>query len=207
MFCEKCGKEIKEGTSFCPYCGAAVKEGTANKDLMNTRNSGQTAGTQEKSNRVLPMVAGAVALLLAGIVGGVFLFRGKSEKADSGTSDILLADAISAEDESWQELEPLYDRVEVPVIDIRAANYTPGTKSAGILWDSSLFYWLEDVDQESSEDGYLAKCPVNRMLLRNAEDESLIQYEIYKDPETGEIYKIVSIEQGAEEMHLTDYYY
>lgn len=22
MFCEKCGKEIKDGDKFCPYCGA-----------------------------------------------------------------------------------------------------------------------------------------------------------------------------------------
>lgn len=191
MFCTKCGKEIKEGASFCPYCGAPVGEIKA-------------VGADGKKLPLVPLVAGAAVLLLAGIVGGIFLFRGRSE---SGTNDKLLAEGTAAADESWQELEPLYDGVEVPVIDIHAVNYAAGIKSPGLLWDSSLFYWLEDVDQESSEDGYLAKCMVNRMLLRNAEDESLIQYEIYRDPETGEIYKIVSIEQGAEEMHLTDYYY
>lgn len=25
MFCEKCGKEIKDGDKFCPYCGAENK--------------------------------------------------------------------------------------------------------------------------------------------------------------------------------------
>ena len=25
MFCEKCGKEIKDGDNFCPYCGAENK--------------------------------------------------------------------------------------------------------------------------------------------------------------------------------------
>ena len=26
MFCENCGKEIKDENKFCPYCGASVYE-------------------------------------------------------------------------------------------------------------------------------------------------------------------------------------
>lgn len=203
MFCIKCGQEIEDGAAFCRYCGTA----TAGNGEDNRENAEKSDQAGKKSHKVL-YIASAAGVLLAVIIGGIFLLRGIFR--GTREEDMLLADgkaAGSTEDENWQDLEPLYEKVEVPVIDIHAVNYTAREKSPGIVWDSTLFYWLEDVDQESSEDGYLAKCPVGRMLFRSAENGSLIQYEIYRDPGTGEIYKIVSVEQGAEELHLTDYYY
>lgn len=34
MYCDKCGKLIKEGSKFCGYCGSTVSEGTGN-DISN----------------------------------------------------------------------------------------------------------------------------------------------------------------------------
>lgn len=34
MYCDKCGKPIKEGSRFCGYCGSPVSEGTGN-DISN----------------------------------------------------------------------------------------------------------------------------------------------------------------------------
>ena len=31
MFCQKCGKQIEEGSQFCPYCGA---KNTAEPEVM-----------------------------------------------------------------------------------------------------------------------------------------------------------------------------
>lgn len=210
MFCKKCGKEIKDDAAFCRYCGAATADsGTGSRENAAVGNAGQSDKMRKKIHTGF-FIAGAASVFLAGFIGGIFLFRGSFGGNGTGAEDRFLADGTlteSAGDENWQDLKPLYEEVEVPVIDIHAVNYTAGTKAPGIVWDSTLFYWLEDIDPGSSEDGYLAKCPVGRMLLRSAEDDSLIQYEVYRDPESGEIYKIVSVEQGAEELHLTDYYY
>lgn len=43
MFCENCGKEIKDENKFCPYCGASVQP------EQNGEQPGAvgTAGTEE----------------------------------------------------------------------------------------------------------------------------------------------------------------
>jgi len=30
MFCEKCGKELREGVKFCPGCGKVIEDAGAN---------------------------------------------------------------------------------------------------------------------------------------------------------------------------------
>lgn len=37
MFCEKCGKELREGVKFCPGCGAALEN--ADENTRNNRNA------------------------------------------------------------------------------------------------------------------------------------------------------------------------
>lgn len=210
MFCKKCGKEIRDDAAFCRYCGTATAgSGEGNRKNAAGGSAGQSDKAWKKSHAGF-YIAGTAGVLLAGFIGGIFLFRGSFGGNGTGAEDRFLAEGIAIEsvgDVNWQDLKPMYEEVEVPVIDIHAVNYTAGTKAPGMVWDSTLFYWLEDIDPGSSEDGYLAKCHVGRMLLRSAEDDSLIQYEVYRDPKSGEIYKIVSVEQGAEELHLTDYYY
>lgn len=50
MFCNQCGKELKEGAVFCTNCGAKSKNATVeqNNDEINTSNSYQ-AETQSQS--------------------------------------------------------------------------------------------------------------------------------------------------------------
>ena len=33
MFCENCGREIKEESKFCPYCGCEIKNNSLNNEL------------------------------------------------------------------------------------------------------------------------------------------------------------------------------
>ena len=224
MLCKKCGAEIKEGSKFCAKCGTPVEEAGAtetdagkNRDANEVTAEVQSASTGQSTARKLPavsMAAGAIVLLLAAVigVGSFFLFRGKD---DSGAVDPVTGDNTvigeniedNAENIDWQEMIPLYTIEDVPSVNIHEQNYTAAAKAPGIAWDSTLFYWLEDVDQTSSEDGYLARCPISKMLLRNAESGNIIQYEIYRDPNSSEIYKIVSIEQVGEALQLVDYYY
>lgn len=102
---------------------------------------------------------------------------------------------------------PLYSIPDVAWVDLTAENHTLGVKQPGMTWDSTLFYWLEDVDTGSSEDGYLAQCRVTKTLLRDAQSQKLRQYEIYSDPANGAVYKIVSIEPTEGGLALVDYYY
>ena len=40
MFCEKCGKEIKDGDKFCPYCGAENKINKEDPSVHVINNTG-----------------------------------------------------------------------------------------------------------------------------------------------------------------------
>lgn len=73
---------------------------------------------------------------------------------------------------SWEDLEPLYNIADVASVDLYAQNHTPAEKVQGISWDSTLFYWLEDIDQTSSEDGYIAGCHIGKTMLRDAQDSA-----------------------------------
>ena len=226
MVCKKCGAEIKEGNKFCAKCGTPVEEVAAvasdagsHRDVSQPKTEGKLASAGQPSGKKLPLVPIAVgaAVLLVAVAVGVGSFFFLRERDDSGSADPATGgNTILGENSGdntgnagidWQEMTPLYTIEDAPSVNIHAQNYTAGTKAPGIAWDNTLFYWLEDVDQTSTEDGYLAKCPITKMLLRNAENGRLIQYEIYRDPNTNEIYKIVSIEQTGENLHLVDYYY
>lgn len=229
MLCKKCGAEIKEGSKFCAKCGTPVEEvKVVETDVEATRESSQPEEVQStidtaKKKPVISIAAGIAALLLVGAVGvGSAFFFGRNsgpeqeetigsvqydpEKEERESAENI-ADKIQSEEPVWVSLTPQYSIPDVPSIDIYASNFTPNEKSQGIVWDSTLFYWLEDVNVNSSEDGYLAQCRITKNLLRNAESGNLIQYEIYHDPNTDEIYKIVSIEQSGDNLQLVDYYY
>lgn len=133
--------------------------------------------------------------------------EGAVEAGASAEASVEATPDAEAAAKAIAEMTPLYGQLEIPAIDLRVQCVTPGQKQPGITWDSTLFYWLEDVDQTSSEDGYLAKCRVTRTVMRDAQDNKLIEYEVYHDPQTDEIYKIVSIKQQEDELELVDYYY
>ncbi|MCM1543510.1 MAG: zinc-ribbon domain-containing protein [Blautia sp.] len=190
MKCSNCGTEIKEGMLFCPKCG--------------TRQDSQAA--QEKksgiSGRMIAVTALSLAAAVAAITAAVFLFRGREELPGQEDMDISETDQADIIDE-----EPLYSIEDVTAINYLAREYTPGTKEPGMSWNSELFYWLEDADTLSPDDGNIAGCKVSKTLLRDARTGQLSQYEIYSDPDNGSIYKVVSIISGSDGLELTDYYY
>lgn len=206
MICKKCGKQLADGAKFCGGCGAPVEEAK------------QEIGVETEKKKVPIAVIVSAAAVLCVILAGLalFVFRGKKQGEDGpdGNQGETLAEGTvdgngeeNSRETSWEDLEPLYSISDVPTIDIYAQNHVPAEKAQGISWDSTLFYWLEDIDQTSSEDGYIAGCRIGKTLLRDAQDGGLIQYEIYRDPQTAEIYKIVSIRQNGDLVDLVDYYY
>ena len=74
MFCEKCGKEIKDGDKFCPYCGA---ENEINKEEPShdipPDFSVKGAGKKKKGAVI------AIAVLVIIVAIGIFKCSSKDE--------------------------------------------------------------------------------------------------------------------------------
>jgi len=49
MFCEKCGKELPNGSKFCTYCGASLTE--ENSNVGNTLNTENTQAPKVETNK------------------------------------------------------------------------------------------------------------------------------------------------------------
>ncbi len=73
MFCEKCGKELKDGWQKCPYCGQAVGGGAVkNEKKPETPNHPQTAQRERNYKGDVPKKKGKAKKILLG-VGAVLL--------------------------------------------------------------------------------------------------------------------------------------
>lgn len=214
MFCGQCGAELREGATFCHKCGtrqdiipqmAETQQTEAAKPAVaqEAGEPGELPSGNEPSGKKGISVAGIIAIAatgLAAVIGivGMAFFLTADRRNDKGTKDAL--------NENIEEM-PLYSISDVGMVDLSGENHALGVKQPGMAWDSSLFYWLEDVDTTSPDDGYIAKCRVTKTLLRDAQTQKLRQYEMYSDPDSGAIYKIVSIEETEDGVDLVDYYY
>lgn len=92
-------------------------------------------------------------------------------------------------------------------IDLTPQNKQPGKRSKKYKWDRSLFYTLEDVSQESSKDGKINSYRIEKKQFKNAKSGNQMEYEIYHNPETDVINKIVSIEHLNKILEITEYYF
>lgn len=211
MVCRKCGAKLQKGAVYCSKCGTEI----GNAQECPAENAGKDSGEKQGGKRP-PVAALAIAALVIVVLaaGIIFCLIFRSDRLGEGVSDTAgRADSETVDEETKEENIapeeeiPLYSIPDVDTIDIYAINRSPAEKAPGMTWDASLFYWLEDVSRESSEDGYLSRCRISKTLLRSSESGQLIQYEVYRDPETGQIYKIVSIEERDGSLLLTDYYY
>lgn len=85
MFCQKCGKQIREGSRFCPYCGEKNVSGTGTQ-------SQAVPATKEKKKRKkkkTPVVIIAMAVLL---VLGIVIFSGGGSSIPSERLIALVQD-------------------------------------------------------------------------------------------------------------------
>lgn len=211
MICKNCGAELKENAKFCQKCGtpvsaeSAVDETTVNEENVATDNSLSGTGTETNKKKWILGAVGAVCGIA--LIGGIVFAATRGGKDDGIQSDAQQVAVADTEIDNEAET-PLYTITDIGTVDLSVQNHTPGIKQAGIDWDKTMFYWLEDVDQTSTEDGNISKCLLTKTQLRNAATGNIIQYEIYQDAQDGTIYKIVSMEIQAEGGYqLKDYYY
>ena len=235
-FCPKCGAKQSmragQGAGVQPRHDAAVP---IQENPRKSKPAKQVSDKKKTSpGIIIGMAAGgpAAAAAVAGLI--VWLAAGRGESGNviesvagtaaggetpdgagevaggetqDGAGEVSEEETPDGAGEVSGEETPLYSIPDVAWVDLTAENHALGVKQPGMTWDSTLFYWLEDVDTGSSEDGYLAQCRVTKTLLRDAQSQKLRQYEIYSDPANGAVYKIVSIEQAEGSLALVDYYY
>lgn len=66
MFCQSCGKEIKDGSKFCKYCGSEVKnKGT----LSKAPNKPTNANDDDGSKKLIIGALVVVIIILAALIG------------------------------------------------------------------------------------------------------------------------------------------
>lgn len=224
VFCPYCGakqsreqdasKQMDSGQKSGE--GAVETAGQAAAGTGETASAGKPAGEKpsgEKTSGEKPSggkipvaaIAAGVVVLLAAVGVGAFFLTGKSGKEEEdvaasagGVSEAVQEDIVET---------PLYSNVQPGVIDLYAENVNPGEKAAGMGWDNTLFYWLEDCDTTSDADGNIARCRITKTQMFAADNGELIQYEIYHNPDTDSVCKIVSIRKSGDSLTLTDYYY
>lgn len=197
MKCYKCGKEINDGARFCTFCGTEQPiESQAEETVSDKRG---------KTGVIIALCIIAVVLVATAIIMAV-KFTGNSSTPDSKEEQSAETENVTEEVQEVQQ-EPLYTSMEIPTINLNVQNHEPGQKAEGMQWDSSLFYWLEDIDKESEDDGHIYDCVVEKTLRWYEDDNCFIEYNVYRNPDNREIYKIVSIVRYDNELTLTDYYY
>ncbi|WP_276948132.1 zinc-ribbon domain-containing protein [Acetatifactor muris] len=184
---------------------------TPQKAVSPVKKSGLSGGVAAAIAVAVVAVVIVIALVMIFFIPGKQEFEMPVEQHEDAAWESSRATDVAEQSPEKQPEEvseaPLHIIEDVPSVDLGAANHTPGTKQAGMEWDNSLFYWLEDADTLSPEDGNIARCRLTKTLLRNARTGELIQYEIYSDPDSGAVYKIVSVEGADGGLTLTDWYY
>lgn len=100
-----------------------------------------------------------------------------------------------------------YDTEESRTIDVDAENVEAGSRSNDYVWDSTLFYALEDVSADSDADGQINSYFVEKKKFLNKDTNNEMEYEIYHNPDTNIINKIVSIEYMDKKLEIIEYYY
>lgn len=91
-------------------------------------------------------------------------------------------------------------------IDIYEEKVKPAKRNYKTKWDKRIFYGLEKI-KGRKKSGKIKTYEVIRKTFVNKKNKNRIEYEIYRNPKTGKINKIVSVEYRKKDLEITDYYY
>lgn len=91
-------------------------------------------------------------------------------------------------------------------IDIYEEQVKPAKRNYKAKWDKKIFYGLEKI-KGRKKSGKINTYEVVRKTFVNKKNKNRIEYEIYRNPKTGKINKIDSVEYRKKDLEITDYYY
>lgn len=98
---------------------------------------------------------------------------------------------------------------QLKLIDYEANQQIPAPRDTSLEWDRSLFYGLEDVSVTDPNDGLINYCDVKKVQLVDSATEEPVECEVYTDPDSDAIKKIVTIEKQEDTglYEVWEYYY
>lgn len=99
------------------------------------------------------------------------------------------------------------DTEGVQMVDLSVQKYEPAEHKDDYKWDKTLFYTLEDVDLNSNSDGKINSYVLEKKQFINKETDNRTEYEIYHNPDSDVINKIVSIEYLDKKLAIMEFYY
>lgn len=233
MKCWKCGNENRDDSLFCEYCGASLTE-NPNVILQPQQNMGEN---NKKNNKLVIALVGIAVVIFIQVLVIVFLLMNYSkdtkeyekENAKKQERDVEDDDDVEKEQEAEDEIEietesvveeeaeylsqlincdtSQYNYTGLNKLDLSLRNYAPNPKQEGMDWNSALFYTLEDVYTDSTQDNQIANYLVLNYDFQDAQNGNLIRCIVYKNPQTEQIHKIVTLQRENDGYHISDYYY
>ena len=128
--------------------------------------------------------------------------------AQTSTQTLAVTSGSSITPTEPEVKEPAYKLYPVLTgeIDIYEEKVKPAKRNFKAKWDEKIFYGLENI-KGRKKSGKIKNYEVLRKTLINKKNKNRIEYEIYKNPKTGKVNKIVSIEYRKKDIEITDYYY
>lgn len=152
----------------------------------------------EKKMKRIRMIAIAGAAVVAFVI--ILLLALSISKRGAANETSETADNTIEEGETHS--------VGIARIYLDEPNYSPAAKDdVSRLWDRTLFYTLEDVDPTSDADGQISGYQLSKKQFLDGDSDRLIQYEIYRNPATGQIEKVISLKYVDGMADITDYYF
>ena len=232
MYCENCGNKLSDEAVFCAECGQKIIRD--DEWEIETSSLVGIQQLQEKNKRINSQWI-LVGIVAVAVVIGTGIFLNRNSDNDENT-EIVMEENNSKEDseiDNIQEeknteneqsevvyLEQSEEQVFLKMIqtlntsgenmekiNVYENNYSPGKRNKSYQWDGSLFYTLEEISPTSNNDGKINSYNIEKKQLLNAVTNNLMEYEIYRNPNTNAVNKIVSIEYKGSMLEITDYYY
>ena len=192
MFCQKCGQQVPDGSTFCTHCGASLAGGPAPTPAAAASTSAPTTGPgltqsmppvapapqkpKSKAPIVIAVACAAVVLLGGGTVFALTMLSGsKSSETqisviDTGSSDEKESSAKKKDDKSKSKEPSSSDDEAVP--EDESAYYGSGDSDD----------YLTDVQTYTNDLHPYSMSIPSRFEMEDTPSSSGTRY---KDPETG----------------------
>lgn len=192
MFCQRCGQQVPDGSTFCTHCGASLEGGAAPTPAAAAPTSAPTAGPgltqsmppvapapqkpKSKAPIVIAVACAAVVLLGGGTVFALTMLSGPKSSdtqisvIDTGSSDEKDSSAKKKDDKSKSKEPSSADDEAVP--EDESAYYGSGDSDD----------YLTDVQTYTNDLHPYSMSIPDRFEMEDAPSGSSTRYE---DPETG----------------------
>lgn len=232
-FCTKCGTpSVVEGQPASEIQKVAIAEPAYTEQVvqpemeMSVRQGDYVEQPnfeqKKKINKKLVALISSAVLLIFILIGLIIFFAidGDNDEdniVNPSTQKLVEEETTVEEDmEEPTEIEdnllvsyskPVYSYSNLTQLDFSKRDYKVGTKELGMSWDSTMFYTLEDIDDNSTADNQIANYNIEKYSFINAATGKEIDCIVYVNPSDSQIGKIVSIEEHNGVYLVSDYYF